>query len=195
MRHGSGQPFLFDRLGVRVPAILVSPWVARGTVVGGRSRLRARLHSSDSDQAFFGDYEARSPREKAAATFLDLLTLNAMRTDAPEFEFSQRKSRWQTRSMFRGRRSGMNKQRRHLGSDPQTDRALSMWRRACRGSAGIDPGSIKTEGEAARVHREVTANLHLKEATATAGRATRAKAKAPKSEQPNEVEAQEALKE
>ena len=30
---GTGQPFLFDRLGVRVPAVLVSPWIPKGTVV------------------------------------------------------------------------------------------------------------------------------------------------------------------
>jgi hypothetical protein len=35
---------------------------------------------------FLGDYEQRSPREKVAETFLDLLTLDSMRTDAPEFE-------------------------------------------------------------------------------------------------------------
>lgn len=32
-RTGIGQPFNFDRLGVRVPAILVSPWVTKGRVV------------------------------------------------------------------------------------------------------------------------------------------------------------------
>ena len=29
----TGRPFAFDRLGVRVPAILVSPWIDKGTVV------------------------------------------------------------------------------------------------------------------------------------------------------------------
>jgi hypothetical protein len=32
---GTGLPFNFDRLGIRVPAILVSPWIPRGTVVPG----------------------------------------------------------------------------------------------------------------------------------------------------------------
>src|SRR5262249_4747998 len=32
---GTGKPFLFDRLGVRVPAVLVSPWIDRATVVPG----------------------------------------------------------------------------------------------------------------------------------------------------------------
>jgi phospholipase C len=32
-KTGTGQPFTFDRLGVRVPAILVSPWATKGRVV------------------------------------------------------------------------------------------------------------------------------------------------------------------
>ncbi|HEY1912924.1 MAG TPA: alkaline phosphatase family protein [Vicinamibacterales bacterium] len=82
----TGRQFLFDRLGVRVPAILVSPWVARGTVVG---RDRVFEHASipaTVTTCFLGQYADRSPREAAASTFLDLLTLDAMRNDAPEFD-------------------------------------------------------------------------------------------------------------
>ena len=34
---------------------------------------------------FLGSYDQRSPREKAADTFLDLITLDTMRTDCPDF--------------------------------------------------------------------------------------------------------------
>ena len=83
----TGQPFLFDRLGVRVPAILVSPWVAKGTVVDDG---RVFEHSSIPNTAMKWllptfDNTQRSPREAAAPTFLDLLTLSTMRTDTPEF--------------------------------------------------------------------------------------------------------------
>jgi phospholipase C len=81
---GTGRPFLFDRLGVRVPAILVSPWIPRGTVVD-----RVFEHASIPATAttlFLQTYDDRSAREKAAATFHDLLTLANMRTDAPEFD-------------------------------------------------------------------------------------------------------------
>jgi phospholipase C len=81
----TGKPFMFDRLGVRVPAILVSPWVARGTVVGDRVFEHASIPAT-ATTFLLGNYDDRSPREKAAATFLDLLTLNQMRTDAPEFD-------------------------------------------------------------------------------------------------------------
>ena len=76
---GIGQPFAFDRLGVRVPAILVSPWVAKATVVPGpEDPVNGRIFEHASipgtvTKFFIGDYDNRSPREKAAATFLDLL--------------------------------------------------------------------------------------------------------------------------
>jgi phospholipase C len=79
-----GKPFMFDRLGVRVPAILVSPWVAKGAINNDvfehasipATAMKWLLPSFDNTQ--------RSAREAAAPTFLDLLT-DTMRTDAPEF--------------------------------------------------------------------------------------------------------------
>jgi phospholipase C len=82
---GTGREFRFDRLGVRVPAILVSPWIPRGTVVSGRSFEHASIPATATN-FFLKNYEQRSVREKAADTFLDLLTLPKMRTDAPEFD-------------------------------------------------------------------------------------------------------------
>lgn len=88
---GTGREFKFDRLGVRVPAILVSPWVPRRTVVPGPTQPGGRTFEHASIPAtvtkfFLGDYDQRSPREKAVDTFLDLLSLSTMRTDAPEFQ-------------------------------------------------------------------------------------------------------------
>jgi phospholipase C len=83
---GTSKPFLFDRLGVRVPAVLVSPWIRRGTVVGNERVFEHASIPATVTNFFLGDYQDRSPREKAAQTFLDLLTLNDVRTDAPEFD-------------------------------------------------------------------------------------------------------------
>jgi len=91
---GTGMPFAFDRLGVRVPAILVSPWIAKGTVVD-----RVFDHASipaTVTKLFLGDYSPRSPREKNADVFIEpnvapvdparnLLSLDVMRTDCPDF--------------------------------------------------------------------------------------------------------------
>jgi phospholipase C len=81
---GTGQEFKFDRLGVRVPAVLVSPWIAKGTVVDGRVFEHASIPATVTEH-FLGDYAQRSPREKGAETFLDLITLDTMRTDCPDF--------------------------------------------------------------------------------------------------------------
>ena len=82
---GTGKEFRFDRLGVRVPAILVSPWVPKGTVVSGRVFEHASLPAT-ATKFFLGQYDQRSPREKAADTFLDLLSLSTLRTDCPDFQ-------------------------------------------------------------------------------------------------------------
>jgi phospholipase C len=102
----TGTPFSFDRLGVRVPAVLVSPWVAKGTVVPGPYQANGRKfeHASipatvmkfllqnfdpntfppDQSQKFLN----ASPREKAADTFLDLLGDAAQPdNDCPYFNF------------------------------------------------------------------------------------------------------------
>jgi phospholipase C len=76
---GTGMPFAFDRLGIRVPAILVSPYVARGTVVPGpEDPAKQRIFDHASIPAtvttqFLKTYDKRTVREKNAPSFLDLL--------------------------------------------------------------------------------------------------------------------------
>lgn len=91
----TGKEFLFDRLGVRVPAVLVSPWIPKHTVVPGVgapvAERRIFEHASipaTVTEHFLGRFDARSPREKAAETFLDLLSLSRPRTDTPDFRLS-----------------------------------------------------------------------------------------------------------
>jgi phospholipase C len=77
---GIGAPFNFDRLGVRVPAILVSPWIPKGTVISGpEDAVNGRIFEHASipatvTQQFLVADDKRSPREKNASTFLDLLS-------------------------------------------------------------------------------------------------------------------------
>ncbi len=80
---GTPDPFHFDRLGVRVPAILISPWVKKGTVINEVFE-HASIPATITD-LFLGPYDARSPREKVANTFLDHLNLTTMRTDCIDF--------------------------------------------------------------------------------------------------------------
>jgi hypothetical protein len=83
---GTKDSFHFDRLGVRVPAILVSPWVPKGTVINDVFD-HASIPSTIA-QYFIGNSDsanARSPREIAANTFLNYLSLDTMRTDSLTF--------------------------------------------------------------------------------------------------------------
>jgi phospholipase C len=92
---GTGREFKFDRLGVRVPAVLISPWIPKGTVVD-RTFDHASIPATIT-KFFLGDYEPRSVREKNADLFLEpktqpidpqrnLLSLATMRDDCPEFD-------------------------------------------------------------------------------------------------------------
>jgi phospholipase C len=84
---GTGMPFAFDRLGVRVPAILISPYVPKGTVVDGRVFEHACIPNTVTQFFLNGDAK-RTDREANSQTFLDLLS-GPMRSDddVPWFEF------------------------------------------------------------------------------------------------------------
>jgi phospholipase C len=73
-------PFDFTRLGVRVPAILVSPWVEKG---GIDSTLYEHASLPATVRTLFGLPEALTARDKAAKTFEKNLSLSTARHDAP----------------------------------------------------------------------------------------------------------------
>ena len=84
---GTGRPFAFDRLGVRVPAVIVSPYIAKGTVdhtVYEHASIPATV-----SKLFLSGQQVISPREGAAHTFENLLTLSKPRPDSemPFFQF------------------------------------------------------------------------------------------------------------
>ena len=81
---GTPDPFYFNRLGVRVPAILVSPWVQKGMVIN-ETFDHASIPATITEFFIGPNYTPVSPREKTANTFLDRITLDTMRTDCPDF--------------------------------------------------------------------------------------------------------------
>jgi phospholipase C len=92
---GTGREFKFDRLGVRVPAVLISPWIPKNTVVD-RTFDHASIPGTVT-KFFLGEYDPRSPREKNADVFIEpktnpvdpernMLSLTTMRSDCPEFD-------------------------------------------------------------------------------------------------------------
>ncbi|HKV79367.1 MAG TPA: alkaline phosphatase family protein [Candidatus Sulfotelmatobacter sp.] len=92
---GTGQAFQFDRLGVRVPAVLISPWIKPGTVVDDRVFDHASIPATIT-KFFLGSYPHVSNREANANVFIEpkdgsgnlannLLNLDEMRDDCPTF--------------------------------------------------------------------------------------------------------------
>jgi phospholipase C len=82
---GLSYTFNFDRLGVRVPAILISPWIPKGTVVGTDRVFEHASIPATVTSHFIGSYTASTAREQSAQTFLDLLSLDNIRTDSVVF--------------------------------------------------------------------------------------------------------------
>ena len=83
-KTGTGQAFKFDRLGVRVPAILVSPWVKKGTVINDVYE-HASIPATATEWLLPAFAGPRTDRETKARTFLHLLSEPAMRADGPDF--------------------------------------------------------------------------------------------------------------
>ncbi|KAJ9563331.1 hypothetical protein OSB04_008491 [Centaurea solstitialis] len=80
--------FRFDRLGVRVPAILISPWIERGTVLhepSGPFPSSQFEHSSipATVKKIFNLKEFLTKRDEWAGTFEGILTRTTPRTDCP----------------------------------------------------------------------------------------------------------------
>jgi len=83
---GTGMPFAFDRLGVRVPAILISPYVPKGAI-DNRVFEHASIPNTVTNFFLNGDAK-RTNREIQSPTFLDLLSgPKRDDDDIPWFEF------------------------------------------------------------------------------------------------------------
>jgi phospholipase C len=75
----TGESFAFDRLGVRVPAVIISPYIPKGTVdhtVYDHASILATV-----SKLFLSGSQTISPRERNAHTFERVLTLTAPRKD------------------------------------------------------------------------------------------------------------------
>ncbi|KAK9095503.1 hypothetical protein Scep_026972 [Stephania cephalantha] len=80
--------FQFDRLGVRVPTIVISPWIERGTVVHGPSGPYPNSEFEHSSIAatvkkIFNLKDFLTKRDAWAGTFETVLTRTTPRTDCP----------------------------------------------------------------------------------------------------------------
>lgn len=72
--------FAFDRLGCRVPAVIVSPWVKKGFVDSSKYQHTSILATV---KEMFGLPAFLTKRDAAAKAFSELFSLGAPRTDTP----------------------------------------------------------------------------------------------------------------
>ncbi|XXG78036.1 hypothetical protein AAC387_Pa08g2063 [Persea americana] len=80
--------FRFDRLGVRVPTIMISPWIERGTVVHGPNGPYPTSEFEHSSipatvKKIFNLKEFLTKRDAWAGTFESVLTRKSPRSDCP----------------------------------------------------------------------------------------------------------------
>ncbi|KAH7848423.1 hypothetical protein Vadar_002594 [Vaccinium darrowii] len=80
--------FQFDRLGVRVPVIMISPWIERGTVLHGPSGPYPTSEFEHSSlpatvKKIFNLKEFLTKRDAWAGTFEGVLSRSSPRTDCP----------------------------------------------------------------------------------------------------------------
>lgn len=82
--------FNFTRLGVRVPAVFVSPWIKKGTMFDRPNPMQERQYSHSSlmhtlREQFMPHYNNTpiTNRDRVALPFDNVINLNEMRTDCP----------------------------------------------------------------------------------------------------------------
>lgn len=78
--------FDFKRLGVRVPAVLVSPFIEKGKIIHDKDFDHTSIIAT-ARKLFIPDWEksALTERDRQANTFEDCLTLSSARTDKVKF--------------------------------------------------------------------------------------------------------------
>jgi hypothetical protein len=147
-------PFAFDRLGVRVPAVIVSPYI--DAQVDHSVYEHASIPATVTEQ-FIGDPKGVSPhsREKRANTFLHLFTRDAgdLRTDDPPFDDVK---------------TGRKPKPRLTGADPASSLHLNQVRELHALLMRIDPDlarqlqpqAVETEADASAFIEEAMAAIH-----------------------------------
>lgn len=77
---GPPPPFKFDRLGIRVPTLIVSPWVGKGVVANTQLQHTSILKTV---RERFGITTTLGRRENAASSLAAIFSQTTARTDAP----------------------------------------------------------------------------------------------------------------
>jgi phospholipase C len=159
--RSTSPPFAFDRLGVRVPAVVISPYVEAGTV-DHTVYEHASIPATVTEQ-FIGDPQVNAPfaREKWAATYLHLLQDQPPRTDWPSFVAPVKVARSRTHAL--AARPAAPELSRPLSSllRQQIDETFAELKRHYpKVAAALDPAVVATQQDAAAFMREAMTVLH-----------------------------------
>jgi phospholipase C len=156
-------PFAFDRYGVRVPAIVISPYISAGKV-DNTLYEHASIPATATAQ-FIGDPMANAPfaREQNANTFLGLLEAIAPRDDQPNWAAQPAALAPEAVS-----RTAAPAAELHLAHVNEVHQALAAVRPDL--AAQMDPAAVKTEGDASQFVAKAMAVLHPQAAPAAAKR-------------------------
>lgn len=144
--------FNFERLGVRVPAVVVSPYVERGTV-DHTVYEHASIPAMACEQ-FIGAPHTNAPyaREQFANSPLHLLTLDAPRADVVNFDAAANDRVAATRTATAPASS--------LHLNLVADAHAVLQRNHPEVAAALDPQAVKTQRDAARFLNQAMSAIH-----------------------------------
>ena len=154
--------FNFDRYGVRVPAIVISPYIAAGTV--DHTLYEHASIPATATAQFIGDPQTNAPytREQWANTPLALLGTGAPRDDYPN---------WAAQPVDLSpdavSRASANIANLHRDQVKEGHAALAVNHPEL--AAQMDPAAVKTEGDASQFIATAMAVLHPEAAQAGVG--------------------------
>jgi len=153
--------FNFDRYGVRVPALIISPYVGKG-IVDHTLYEHASLPGTATAQ-FIGDPKSNSPhaREQGANSVLSLVTLADARDEMPDWSA---KPVQLDPAAVTSAAKGIAKL--HIDHINEVHAVLQKQNPAL--AAQMDPASVKTEADASQFVATALASIHPEAAEAAA---------------------------
>jgi len=83
-RNSTKPPFGFDRLGIRVPAIAISPYIKKGTIYRAKNGHLEHSSVPATMIKWFNISTFLTKRDAWAGTFEDIASLTSPRTDCPK---------------------------------------------------------------------------------------------------------------
>jgi len=152
--------FGFDRLGVRVPALVISPYVPVG-IVDHTVYEHASIPATVTEQ-FIGAPLTSSPyeREQYANTFMHLLTLDQPRMEKPNFAVPPAAAAAFAPAAAVQVQSQANAPASALLSNQVQEVHAVLSRNHPQQARGFHPGAVKTEQDATQFIKKAMAVIH-----------------------------------